>query len=102
MDDMERYGDYNEIDEPPHGQSTVGTVIKVSIILLCFLVVGFMGFRIVLFNYYPAEIKNIYFNDTLTEYDTLTEGNIGAKTQEIRFPYDHAERGRFFSDHRLL
>ena len=102
MDDMERYGDYNEIDEPPRGRSTVGTVLKVAIAALCLLVVGLMAFRIVLFNYYPTEMKNLYFNDTLTDYYNLTEGNIGAKTQEIRFPYDHADRGRFFSDHLIV
>ncbi len=102
MDDMERYGDYNEIDEPPHGQSVAGKVIKIAIIILCILVVGFMGFRIVLFNYYPAEIKNVYFNDTLTDYYNANSGDIDAKTQEIRFPYDHAERGRFFSDFLIV
>ncbi len=102
MDDMERYGDYNEIDEPPHAKSTLGVVIKACIALLCVLVVGFMGVRILMFNYYPPEMKNIYFNSALTDYYNLTEGNIGAKTQEIRFPYDHAERGRFFSDHLIV
>ncbi len=102
MDDMERYGDYNEIDEPPRGKSPLGRVIKALIALLCVFVVGFMAFRIVMFNYYPAEMKNIYFNDTLADYYNLTEGDIGAKTQKIRFPYDHAERGRFFSDHLIV
>ena len=68
MDDMERYGDYNEIDEPPRGRSTVGTVLKVAIATLCVLVVGLMAFRIVLFNYYPPQMKDLYFNDTLAEY----------------------------------
>ncbi len=102
MDDMERYGDYNEIDEPPRGKSPIGTVIKAIIALLCVFVVGFMGLRILMFNYYPPEMKNIYFNGTLTDYYNLTEGNIGAKTQKIRFPYDHAERGRFFADHLIV
>lgn len=102
MDDMERYGDYNEIDEPPHGKSPLATVIKVITAALCIFVVGFFAFRIVVFNYYPAAMKNIYFNDTLTEYYNLKDGNIGAETQKIRFPYDHAEKGRFFSDHLIV
>jgi hypothetical protein len=102
MDDMERYGDYNEIDEPPRGKSAASRIIKIAIALLCIFVVGFMAFRIFLFNYYPPEMKNIYFNDTLTAFYNEKGGDIGAKTQEIRFPYDHQDKGRFFSDHLIV
>ena len=102
MDDMERYGDYNEIDEPPRGKSAASRIIKIAIALLCIFVVGFMAFRIFLFNYYPPEMKNIYFNDTLTAFYNERGGEIGAKTQEIRFPYDHQDKGRFFSDHLIV
>ena len=102
MDDMERYGDYNEIDEPPRGKSAASLVIKIAIAILCIFVVGFMAFRIFLFNYYPPAMKNIYFNDTLTAFYDETDGNIGAQTQEIRFPYDHQDKGRFFSDHLIV
>ena len=102
MDDMERYGDYNEIDEPPRGKSAASRIIKIAIALLCIFVVGFMAFRIFLFNYYPPEMKNIYFNDTLTAFYNERGGDIGAQTQEIRFPYDHEDKGRFFSDHLIV
>jgi hypothetical protein len=102
MDDMERYGDYNEIDEPPRGKSAASRIIKIAIALLCIFVVGFMAFRIFLFNYYPPEMKNIYFNDTLTAFYNEKGGDIGAKTQEIRFPYDHEDKGRFFSDYLIV
>lgn len=102
MDDMERYGDYNEIDEPPRGKSAASRIIKIAIALLCIFVVGFMAFRIFLFNYYPPEMKNIYFNDTLTAFYNERGGDIGAQTQSIRFPYDDENEGRFFSDHLIV
>ena len=103
MDDMERYGDYNEIDEPPSGKRGItGLIIKILIGILCVVVVGVLGFRMILFNYYPKAMKNVYFNDTLTAYYEANDGNIDIETQEIRFPYDHAEKGRFFSDHLIV
>ena len=53
-------------------------------------------------NIYPKSIKNLYFNETLTEYYEQTGGEIGAKTQHIRFPYDDSENGNFFSDHLVV
>ena len=102
MDDMERYGDYNEVDEPPKSKSPLAKVIMIAIAVLCIFVVLFMAFRIFIFNYYPPEMKNIYFNDVLTGYYNENNGSINAKTQKIRFPYDHAEEGRFFSDHLIV
>ena len=90
------------IDEPPRGKSAASRIIKIAIALLCIFVVGFMAFRIFLFNYYPPEMKNIYFNDTLTAFYNERGGDIGAQTQEIRFPYDHEDKGRFFSDHLIV
>ena len=102
MDDMERYGDYNEVDEVPLHRSPLGTVLRVLVAIVIFVVVGILGFRIVLFDYYPPSIKNLYFNDTLAAYYEKTGGEIGAKTQHIRFPYDDSESGLFFSDHLVV
>ena len=45
MEDMERYGDYNEIDEPPGGKkSIIFTVIKILVVLAIVAVVGVLGF----------------------------------------------------------
>ena len=39
MEDIERYGDYDEIDEEPSGdKSNLGLIIKILIISLCLLV----------------------------------------------------------------
>ena len=99
MEDMERYGDYNELDEIPGHRSAVGKILRVLVALVILFVVGFLGFRLVLFDYYPPSIKNLYFNETLAAYYEKTDGAIGAKTQRMRFPYDDSSKGYFFADH---
>lgn len=102
MEDMERYGDYNEIDEVPGHRSPLGLALRILVAAVILLVVGFLGFRLVIFDYYPKSIKNLYFNDALTAYYNETEGEIGAKTQSIRFPYDDSKAGNFFSSHLIV
>ena len=101
MEDMERYGDYNEVDEPPR-KSPVLLIIKILIALLCLSVIGLLAFRMVLFDYYPDSMKGLYFNGELTDYYRETEGNIGAKTQELRIPYDDPDRGSFFASNLIV
>ncbi len=103
MEDMERYGDYNEVDSPPADRrKTVSLIIKILIITVCISVVAVLLFRVALFNYYPGKIKNIYFNDTLTEYYELNNGNISAQTQKMRAPYDDPDDGNFFCDNLIV
>ena len=99
MEDMERYGDYNELEEIPGHRTLLGKILRVLVAVVILFVVGFLGFRLVLFDYYPPSIKNLYFNETLTAYYEATNGAIGAKTQRMRFPYDDSSKGHFFSDH---
>ena len=101
MEDMERYGDYNEIDEAP-SKNPVTTVLKFVLAAVCFLVIGFLAFRIIIFNYYPREIKNLYFNDTLTAYYNSTGGDMEVLTQELRAPYDDEDDGNFFCDNLFV
>ena len=103
MEDIERYGDYNEVDEAPGGnRNPVLTLLKWLIVGLCLLVVGVLAFRLILFNYYPREIKDIYFNDELTELYRATDGNIGAETQSLRAPYDDPDFASFFADNLII
>lgn len=103
MDDFERYSDYNEYeDDLPRNKSCVGLVLKILTAVVCLFVVGFLSFRLIIFNRYPDSIKNIYFNDVLTEYYNGTEGNIGAKTQILRAPYDDPDEGNFFCDNLIV
>lgn len=103
MEDFERYGDYNEIDEPPVKKKNVVLIILKLITALCCLgVVGILGFRMIIFNSYPESIKSIYFNDVLAEYYEQTDGNIGAKTQKLRAKYDDPDKGQFFCDNLII
>ena len=102
MEDMERYGDYNEVDEVPRSRGPMGWVLRILVGVVILAVVGLLGFRLVLFEYYPKSIKNLYFNDALTAYYEETNGAIGAKTQRIRFPYDNSTKGHFFADHLVV
>ncbi|MBQ7390782.1 MAG: hypothetical protein IJW02_06740 [Clostridia bacterium] len=103
MEDIERYGDYDEIDEAPQGsKNPVTTIIKAIIISLCFIVVGLILFRVILFNYYPKGMKNVYFDEKLSEYYSLQDGEIFAKTQKLRAPYDDPDFASFFADNLII
>lgn len=103
MEDIERYGDYNEIDEAPGGnKNPVAVFLKWLIVLLCVLVIGVIAFRLILFNYYPRHIKSIYFNDRLTKLYDETDGRINAQTQSLRAPYDDPDFASFFADNLII
>ena len=101
MDDLERYGDYNEVDEPPT-KSPMLLVLKIAVIAIIAVVVGLLGFRIFLFNHRPDSMKTLYFTDTLTAYYNETDGDIGALTQKLRAPYDDEKAGNFFCDNLIV
>ena len=98
MDDMERYGDYNEIDVPP-GKNPVLTLIKIVAVILIFAIIGFVGFRIFTINYYPKEMKSIYFTEALESYYNKHGGDITVYTQKLYAPYDDEKEGNFICDH---
>ena len=103
MEDIERYGDYDEIDEEPSGsKNPVVTLLKILIISLCLLVVGVIAFRVILFNYYPEEMKTVRFNDELVELYNSQGGEIGAITQTLRAPYDDPDFASFMVDNLIV
>ncbi len=103
MDDMERYGDYNDTDDGEGGgRSVVGLIIKILIAVVCLTVVGFIAFRIWIFNYYPDSVSKIIYTDTLREHYIATEGNIGAFTQDNNVKYDDPNDGNFFFDKLVI
>ncbi len=103
MEDMERYGDYNDIEEDaPKSQNIVLLILKIITAVIIIGVVGIIAFRLILFNNYPDSQKKLYFDDVLTEYYNETDGDLGAKTQSLRFPYDDPDLGNFFCDHLIV
>ena len=101
MEDMERYGDYNEIDESP-SKNPVAIALKAVVLVVCFAVIGFLLFRIVLFNYYPKSMRTLYFDGVLTEHYSNVGEDIDVLTQELRFPYDDPDDGNFFCDNLFV
>ena len=101
MDDMERYGDYNEVDEPPR-KSPVLLTIKIVALVLIFSVVGLLAVRLIMFNYYPDSMTKLYFNDKLTAFYNEKNGDIGAKTQKLKAPYDDETEANFFCSNLIL
>lgn len=103
MDDLERYGDYNEYeDDIPKSKSKVILVLKILIGAVCVAVIGLFAFRMIMFNYYPDSMTDLYFNDTLTAYYNETDGGINAKTQKLRAPYDKEQGATFFADNLIV
>lgn len=102
MEDIERYGDYNEVDEAPGDGGIVTKILKIAIVAICALVVGLIMFRVILFNYYPRSIKDIYFNDSLTAYYESAVDDFSAKSQSLRAPYDDPDFASFFCDNLIV
>ena len=101
--DFERYGDYTEYeDDIPKSKNKFLLTIKILILVSCFSIVGFLAFRLIVFNYYPDEMEDIYFTDNITAYYNATGGEIGAKTQMLRAPYDDPNTANFMCDNLIV
>ncbi|MBR2466449.1 MAG: hypothetical protein IKB38_05920 [Clostridia bacterium] len=101
MDDMERYGDYNEIDAPP-GKSIGRLIVKIVVALICLSVASVLIIRIAMANHYPDFAENIYFDEVLTEHYKKTGGNIGAETQMLMRRYDDPDEGNIFCQNLII
>ena len=101
MDDFERYGDYNEVDEAPTKSRTL-LVIKIVAAVICIVVTLIIGIRLFTFNYYPDSMKRIVFTPTLTEHYEAMGGDISAITQSLRAPYDDNNLGNFFASNLIV
>ncbi len=103
MEDMERYGDYNDTDDDGgHKSGIVGIIIKILIAVVCITVIGFIAFRITIFNHYPDSVSGLIFTPELEEYYEANGGNIGAFTQDNSVKYDDPEKGNFFFDKLII
>lgn len=99
MEDFERYGDYDEVDdEPGEKRGIVGLIIKILIGIVCLSVVGVVGFRIFIFNSYPDSVSGVIYSDALRDYYDDCGGNMNAYTQPPDIMYDDPAEGNFFFD----
>ena len=100
MSDYERYGDYNEIEEDaPKSNNPVMLILKILTVIICVGVVGFLAFRLFIFNSYPDSVKGLYVNDELAAHYAEVGDDIVIKNQSLRAPYDHEDEGNFFCDY---
>ncbi len=102
MEDMERYGDYNEFEDdvPKKRRGGFLRVLQILVALVCLATAGVIGYRLYLFDYYPASIKQLVFTERLSELTReVGSDGLGVRTQKLRFPYDDNDKGNFFCDH---
>lgn len=102
MEDMERYGDYNEVDEEPAKRGPIGLILKILVALMCATVIGVLAVRIYMFNSYPKDVSQLIWTDALSDYYDSTEGDLGAKTYSTRLNYDDPKEGNFFFDELII
>lgn len=102
MEDMERYGDYNEVEDDAPKRRGVGflRVLQILVALVCLATAGVIGYRLFLFDYYPETMKQLVFTERLTAYyhEVGSADALGVRTQKLRFPYDDNDKGNFFCD----
>ncbi len=93
---------YNEENETKGDAMKIAEkIIKGLILLLIFSIVAFLIFRIWLSSYYPKEAGGLIFTDGLLEYYE-ENGEVDAKTQQLRFNYDDSKEGYFFAGELIV
>ena len=55
------------MEDIPKSKNPILLILKILIAVVCIGVIGIFAFRLVVFNYYPDTIKNLAFNDKLTD-----------------------------------
>ena len=107
MSDYERYGDYDrdETEEdmaPPHHPVVLWSlrVLRVLAIFLLVAICGTLLFRVFYAEYYPREMKDLYYTESLSQY-VKDRGNPTYYTQEIAVPFEDSVSGYFYAD-RLI
>ena len=99
MEDMERYGDYNDTDDEEKAKpNLVGIIIKILAAVVIIAVLGILVFRIIIFNNYPASMSTLYVTDSLAALGD----NLSPMTQTNGIKYDDAKDGNFFFDHLVV
>ncbi|MBR2930532.1 MAG: hypothetical protein IKC32_04815 [Clostridia bacterium] len=103
MEDMERYGDYNEVDGEDEGKKGVlGIIIKLLIGAVLVGVIGVIAFRIFIFNTYPSEVSELIMTDKLEDFLVGYDGTPEAFSQSAQARYDDPKEGNFFFDHLVV
>ncbi len=97
MSDLERYSDYNDIEEDRDGGDRrhfiLGKLIKLFVCLFLFSICGLIVVRMLLSGYYPREMKRFYLTDELRAYAETAA--LDPEKVSIGVPYDDNKDASF-------
>lgn len=94
---MEQYGYHEEYYSVKKKSSKPVRIIKIVLFSLIALVIALLILRILVQDYYPAEMEELFFNPTLEAHYRAAGEDFAVYTQDIRIPYDDNKVGNFFS-----
>ena len=105
MADLERYSDYNDVEEDDEGyggkrRSVLGKLIKIFVCLFLLSVCGLILVRMLLSGYYPKEMKRFYLTDSLLQYAESAE--LDPEKVSIGVPYDDNKDASFVAANLLI
>jgi len=104
MEDFERYGDDNAIDEESTEHKKKIRPLRILLGLFLAVFILFFALRLFLFDYYPKAMKELAMTPALS---AAVENGAEVYSQDLRFPYDDNDLdtlnsndlGSFFCDY---
>jgi hypothetical protein len=105
MADLERYSDYNDIDDEVDNyggrrHKILGRVLKIFVCLFLFSICGLIIVRMLLSGYYPKEMKSFYLTDHLRAY--AETASLNPEKASIGVPYDNNKDASFVAGNLFL
>lgn len=105
MEDLERYGDYNDTDDGSDGyggkrHTVLGKLIKLFVGLFLFSICALILVRMLLSGYYPREMKHFYMTESLRLYAETAE--LDPERASIGIPYDDNKDASFVADNLFV
>lgn len=105
MSDLERYSDYNDVEEDGDGyggkrHTVLGRLIKLFVCLFLFSICGLIVVRMLLSGYYPKEMKRFYLTDALGAYAETAK--LDPEKVSIGVPYDDNKDASFVAGNLFI
>lgn len=104
MADLERYSDYNDVEEDDgrYGEKRplLGRLIKLFVCLFLVSICGLIIVRMFLSGYYPKEMKRFYLTDRLLAYSESAE--LDPEKVSIGIPYDDNKEASFVAGNLFI
>ena len=102
MEDYERYGDYNNVDDDgKYGRRRpILRLLKILVTVTLFLFSGFLVFRLIVAEYYPRELRGLRMTEPLSAY--AESNDLSPEKLKINVPYDNNVRANFIADNLVI